>query len=233
MAVQAPPGPVGPDAEQRPVLRRRQSGPCPGRQTIGGAELAAVAHVLREADAGVVVTDCLGTKRKCQAIQAGRIPKEWVFRGVNADLWAEVWGILRSNRSWKFEWMASHKSEGEALAAGVPLEAWVGNVKADEAAKAQARLMDIEPHLLEKWAENQRAVEAVWRLIAESQVAHLAGRLRRQDGAAVKSRKRRAPHRPSRSTRPRTAAMQPAEPQPTPGAQHEAGGRPHCTDGLD
>ncbi len=53
--------------------------------------------------------------------------------------------------------------------------------------------MDIEPHLMEKWAENQRTVEAVWRPIAESQVSHLAGRPRRQDGTAVKSRKRRAP----------------------------------------
>ena len=42
------------------------AGPCPGRQTIGRAELAALAHVLRGAPGEVVVTECLGVYRKCE-----------------------------------------------------------------------------------------------------------------------------------------------------------------------
>ena len=38
--------------------------PCPGLQTIGRAELAAVAHVLLDAEPGVIVADCLGIKKE-------------------------------------------------------------------------------------------------------------------------------------------------------------------------
>ena len=79
----------------------------------------------------------------------------------------------------------------------------LGNEQADEAAKAQAKAVDISPMLLSEWAENQAAIEAVWRLIAESQVKHLAERPRRVDGPAIKRRKRSAPARPGRSTRRR------------------------------
>jgi hypothetical protein len=149
--------------------------------------------VLLEAEAGVVVTDCLWIMKKCLAIQRGLIPKETVLKGASADLWWEVWQVLSSRAGWSFQWLPSHRSESEAMAAGRMLEDWLGTGKADDVAKAHAKAMDISPQLLTEWAENQAAMEAVWRLIAESQVAHLAGRPRRQDGTAVKSRTWKVP----------------------------------------
>ena len=95
------------------------AGPCPGRQTIGRAELAAVAHVLRGAPVGCIVTDCLGVFRKCEAIRDGWINREHLQKGTNADLWMLVWEALRADPSWTFEWVASHQSEGEAAASGI------------------------------------------------------------------------------------------------------------------
>ena len=63
------------------------------------------------------------------------------------------------------------------MAEGWADEDWEGNNRADVAAKAQAMLAEPTPELLAKWAEQQLAVQAVWRLIAQSQVAHLAERL--------------------------------------------------------
>ncbi len=72
-------------------------------QAIGKAKLAAVAYVLLEAEPGVVVTDCLGIKKKCTPIQRVRVPKEAVLEGTGADLWWEVWQALSSQPGWTFE----------------------------------------------------------------------------------------------------------------------------------
>ena len=82
-----------------------QAGPCPGLQTIGRAELAAVVHVLLDAEPGTIVTDCLGIKTKCVAILRGQVPMEAVLKGANADLWWEVWQVLRKVQCWTFEWL--------------------------------------------------------------------------------------------------------------------------------
>jgi ribonuclease HI len=142
---------------------------------------------LRGASGGTIVTDCLGVYRKCDAICNGHVLKERLLRGRNADLWLQVWEVLQANRCWNFEWVPSHTSEAEAAAAGIAQQTWQGNERADEAAKAQAASVDVPPQVLAAWAEQQAAHKAVWELIAESQVAHLAGRPRRQCGAAVKT----------------------------------------------
>ncbi len=85
-----------------------------------------------------------------------------------------------------FEWLPSHQSKAEATAAGLSQEDWLGKEQAVEAANAQARAVDIRPLLLSKLAENQAVVEAVWKLIAESQVSHLAGRPRREMGRRLR-----------------------------------------------
>jgi ribonuclease HI len=90
------------------------------------------------------------------------------LKGANAELWREVWQVLRSTPGWTFEWLPSHRSEAEATAAGLLQEDWQGNEKADAAAKALARAADVSPELLSRWTDNQAAVEAVCRLIAES-----------------------------------------------------------------
>ena len=144
--------------------RWSRAGPCPGLQTIGRAELAAVAHVLVDAEPGTIVTDCLGIKTKCVAILRGQVPMEAVLKGANADLWWEVWQALRKVPGWTFDWLPSHRSLAEAAAAGLSAEDWLGKERADDAAKAQARAADISPLLLTRWAANRAAVEAVWRL---------------------------------------------------------------------
>ena len=189
-----------------------RAGPCPGLQTIGRAELAAVCHVICSASPGTIVTDCLSVYNKCIRIKAGDISKEELLRSRNADLWGRCWGPLRSEADWQFEWMPSHNTEAEAASAGVSPADWLGNAKADEAAKAKAKEADLSPQLLQRWADHQAATEAVWRLIAESQVAHLACRARRRDGTAAKSRKRKAPARPCRKVRRRAAAGGPPPP---------------------
>ncbi len=121
--------------------------------------------------------------------------------------------------------MPSHKTQDEAVAAGDPELSWVGNDKAGEAAKAFARSLDAPPQLLIKWADKQRAEESACKLIAESQVRHLAERPRRQDGCELKSRKRKTPQRPCRATRRRTVAAQAEALQVQPPGQAAARGR--------
>ncbi len=182
-----------------------KASPCPWRQTIARAELAAIVHVLKEGSVGTIVTDNSGIQKKCNAIQSGLINKHEVLRGANADLWCEVWQVLRADSGWIIEWMPSRLTREEAIEARVPAEAWEGNSKGDEAAKAQARNMDPPMQLLGKWDDKQKAEDAVMTLIAESQVLHLAARPRRHDGTAAKTRKRKAPRRPGNNARKRTA----------------------------
>ena len=199
-----------------------RAGPCPGEQTIGRAELAAIVQILNGAEPGVILTDCEGVQRKCASIQCGSITREELGKGTNADLWARVWEPLRFQKGWTVEWLPSHRSLPEALAAGVSQEDWHGNDLADAAAKAEARRHDLPAEVLEQWADRQAANEAVWRLIAESQVAHLSARPRRHDGAAAKVRKRKAPARPNRRVRARVAAgaVEPPAPARLPQSVH-------------
>ncbi len=59
-----------------------------------------------------------------------------MLKGTTADPWWEVWQALSSQPVWAFEWLPSHRSEAEVMAAGVLQEVWLGNDKANEAAKA-------------------------------------------------------------------------------------------------
>jgi hypothetical protein len=63
-----------------------RAGPCPGRQTIGRAELASVVHVLLDTEPGAIITDCCGIMNTCMATQRGQSSKEAVLKGANADL---------------------------------------------------------------------------------------------------------------------------------------------------
>ncbi len=84
-----------------------------------------------------------------------------MLKSANADLWWQVWRVLRMAPGWTFEWLPSHRSKAEATAAGASQDDWLGNEQADEAAKAQAKAVHISPVLLSKWVEHQAAVEAV------------------------------------------------------------------------
>ncbi len=204
-----------------------------------------MAHVLPDAEPGAIVTDCHGIKKRHVATQRGQVPKGTVLKGANADLWWQVWQVLRRAPGWTFEWLPSHRSQAEAMAAGLPQEDWLGSEQADEATQAQARVVDISPLLESKWTENQPAVETVWKLGAESQVSHLAGRPRRVDGSAAKARKRQAPARPGRATRRQMQERRSGKQLQAAwcrfrswmagdrrSERHEAGGRAHPADGL-
>ena len=169
------------------------AGPCPGLQTIGRAELVAICHLLCSAPPGTIVTDCLSVFLKCISIQDGHITKEELLRSRKADLWGLCWPHLRSSEGWQLEWMPSDNTAEEAATAGVCEEDRLGNAEADAAAKATARAADISPQLLQQWLEQQAAISAVWRLIAESQVAHLANRARRSDGRRPRAVNARPP----------------------------------------
>ena len=91
--------------------------PCPGEQTIGRAELAAIVQILNGAEPGAILTDCEGVQRKCTGIQNGSISREELGKGTNADLWVKVWEPLRTQLGWTVEWLPSHCSLEEALAA--------------------------------------------------------------------------------------------------------------------
>ena len=75
-------------------------------------------------------------------IQCGLISKEELLRGTNADMWSLAWGPLRSGLGWEVECVPSHFSCNEAAAAGVSHEDWLGNDKANQAAKVQAHAAD-------------------------------------------------------------------------------------------
>ncbi len=83
-----------------------------------------------------------------------------------------------------------------SLASSIEPDTRKGNDLADKAAKAQAKAADVPPQVLAEWAEQKEAHHAVWALIAESQVANVATRPRRQCGAAAEAIKRKAPQRP-------------------------------------
>ena len=199
-----------------------RAGPCPGEQTIGRAELAAIVQILNGAEPGAILTDCEGVQRKCTGIQNGSISREELGKGTNADLWVKVWEPLRTQLGWTVEWLPSHCSLQEALATGMSQEDWHGNDLADAAAKAEAHRHDLPEEVLEQWADRQMANEAVWKLISHSQVVHLAGRPRRHDGAAAKTRKRKAPARPNRRVRARAAGGA-VEPCGAPARSHAMG----------
>jgi hypothetical protein len=183
--------------------------------------LAAVSQVLHSGRPGTVVSDCRGIVLKCMAIQNGHITTEELGKGNNADLWVPLGRLPAVEPGWGFVWQPSHLTKEQAIEEGFAEDSWEGNNRADDAAKSQALAADPPPELLAKWAEQQLAVQAVWRLIAQSQVAHLAERPRRKDGAAVKSRKRKAPARPTRSTR-RKGGPPPEAVGPPPGPRAEA-----------
>ena len=129
---------------------QRRAGPCPGLQTIGRAELAAIVQILNGAVPGIILTDCEGVQRKCVGIQDGSISREELGRGTNANLWAQVWEPLRSQPGWTVEWLPSHQSLLDALAAGMCEEDWRGNDLADAAAKAEAHAHDLPKEVLEQ-----------------------------------------------------------------------------------
>ncbi len=68
---------------------------------------------------------------------------------------------LRSQLGWTVEWLPSHSSLQEALAAGMSEDDWRGNDLADAAAKAGAHRHDLPKVVLEQWADRQQANEAV------------------------------------------------------------------------
>ena len=127
------------------------------------------------------------------------------MRGANADLWSKVWQVLHKDTAWTIAWMPSHQQDAEA--AGVPALWFEGNQLADDAAKRHAASSDMPQDILQKWTRRQEAEDAVMKLIAESQVQPLAERprLRGAGGVATKTRKRKAPMRPQRVVRRRTA----------------------------
>ena len=132
-----------------------RAGPCPGEQTIGRAELAAIVQILNGAEPGTILTDCEGVHRKCTGILNGTISREELGKGTNADLWAKVWEPLRSQPGWAVEWLPSHCSLQEALAAGISQDDWHGNDLADAAAKAEAHSHDLATDVLEQWEDRQ------------------------------------------------------------------------------
>ncbi len=153
------------------------SEPCPGRQTIGRADLAAVSQVLHSGTPGTMVSACRGIVLKRLAIQQVQLRQEELGKGTNADMWVPLRRLLLAEACWSFVRQPSRLTQEQAVAEGWADEDWEGNNRADDAAKAQAMLAEPALELLAKWAEQQLAVQAPWRLIAQSQVAHLAERL--------------------------------------------------------
>ncbi len=55
-----------------------RAGPCPGLQTIGRAELAAIVQIINGADPGTILTDCLGISGGVSALWTAASPeKNW------------------------------------------------------------------------------------------------------------------------------------------------------------
>ena len=91
----------------------------------------------------MILTDCEGVQRTCVGMQDGSISCEELGRGTKVDLWVQVWEPLRSRPGWTVEWLPSHQSLLDALAAGMCEEDWHGNDFADAAAKAEAHAHDL------------------------------------------------------------------------------------------
>ncbi len=146
------------------------SGGVQGKQTIGRAELTAMAKCLEQGWPGTVYGDCQYVVTKCQKLQQG----QGVPDGENADLWQRVRARLRSTRGWIFQWIPSHKTEEEAQASGVPRVAWALNAAADRKAKEAAGVASPPQEILRQHWRHMEAEQAMQKIIAKAQVSHLA-----------------------------------------------------------
>ncbi len=130
-----------------------------------------------------------------------------MLKGANADLWWEVWQVLRSAPGWTFEWPVPCRGNDSRLVAGRLAWQRAGRRSCEGPGPVGGHQPAADAGQVGRESGRSR------RLIAESPVSHLVERPRRVDGSAVKARKRKALARPGRGTRRRIREPQREEPR--------------------
>ena len=175
-------------------------GPCPGRQTAGRAELAALVWTSRCSGDCHLVSDSRYVCNGANAFEKHNMSH--LLHGPDADLWALL------VRKVPVAWIRSHLTEVAALDQGFSRADWLGNQAADsaagEAALAHAATADqrsARKDRLEAAAALHRTMAAVEE--AALAVNHAAGsaivrrrKAKRRRPAKVFQSRRQAPKRP-------------------------------------
>ena len=147
----------------------RQASPCPGRQTVGRAELAAMIWAARAAPEGLLLTvDSKYVWLRVRVVRDGKVQQ--LLDGADADLWQLVTQLPSLSI---VRWMPSHASYHEAMAKGVEHMDWVGNFAADDAAKSLARRLAVDSSVATQRRQQVRALSIAQAVIAHVQEAVL------------------------------------------------------------
>ena len=180
---------------------QRVSAACPGRQTVGRAELRAAVYAA-EATGGnaLVVSDSRYVVDGAAELRVGG--GQHLLDGQDGDLWRRLRACPPMTR-----WVPSHRTLAQAREQGLSLADWCGNKEADSAAAAAAQICRDEAS-----GARKRTLAALWACQA------IMGRI---NAAAMEHGVRHRPRQPpKRKPRPvlhhrpkRKAPVRPAVPQ--------------------
>ena len=141
-------------------------GLCPGRQTAGRAELAALVWTSRCSGDCHLVSDSRYVRNGAAAFCLHNMAQ--LLHGPDADLWALL--VARV----PVTWIRSHLTRPEALTQGFSAEDWEGNQAADAAAGAAARAHGVSPGQRSDRRDRLEAAATMHRVLAAVEEAALA-----------------------------------------------------------
>ena len=176
-------------------------GQCPGRQTVGRAELAALVWVSRCEGDCRLVTDSMYVRNGALAHSQHNLAQ--LLHGPDADLWALV------AKRVSVTWIRSHLALEAALGQGFSRRDWLGNQAADVAAGCAARAHAVTAAQRAGQGARLQAAAILHRTIAAVEEAalivnHAAGsaivrrrKARRRQPRKMLQAKRAVPKRPA------------------------------------
>ena len=113
------------------------SGPCPGAQKVGRAELRAALWAAEAAKGHVlIISDCKYVVDGVNTMRVG--VADHLLNGPDSDLWERMAKVLP-----KIRWVPAHKTLAQAREQGIRLDDWAGNKRADIAAAEAAHKLTV------------------------------------------------------------------------------------------
>ena len=151
------------------------SGTVPGTQTVPRSEAAAILAALQGMQEGCDLwSDCWVVVEAVRAVMLQGDINSVMDKSPLADLLRQMIPHLRRlGTSVTVHWMRSHGTCVQAVEQGVPELAWVGNEKADQAAKLEALRHAPSDSICKQRALHQNLHTQVCRLIAGVQEMHM------------------------------------------------------------
>ena len=167
-----------------------------GEHNVLRAELTALLVVALHGNNTQVVTDSATVAKGWKAIMHGLPTADVYLEGTCGDLWQHV-VVHCGGKASGVSWVPARCTEEQYKQRGLAEEDRIGNLHADEAAKAAVQGLRAPVQLRELLGRHKRLQQVAMRIIAATQVAVLAQRPRaRGRDTAAKTRKRREPRLP-------------------------------------